>query len=110
LIRARRFNLNLTGSATNVAVIQAGGTWRNLAAGDVTPSIAESATPVRLTSMPTGTPCEMRIRFQIRSSVSGTARNLVQPGASTGTFSMTDVDVQDQKVPGGLGTFPYKSL
>jgi CSLREA domain-containing protein len=101
------FNLNLTGSATNVAVIQSGGTWRNLGTGGVTlNSGVSNAGTINFNA--NGTPCGGADSIQIRSSVSGTQRTWSSPAPGTGTFSMTDVDVQDQKVPGGLGTFPVQ--
>jgi hypothetical protein len=52
-----------------------------------------------------GNSCGDNDEIQIRSSVTGIQRTWV----GTGTFSMTDVDVRDQKVPGGV-TLPLQIL
>ncbi|MDX6443533.1 MAG: trimeric autotransporter adhesin [Blastocatellia bacterium] len=81
------------------ATIAAGATWRNLGTGDLTLSgdVANSGT---ITFNANGTGCnEIATNdIQIRSSNPGMPRTW----SGTGTFSMIDVDVADQKVPGLL--------
>ena len=63
------------------------------------------STKERSNSMPQQDSCGDADEIQIRSSVPGTQRTWEGPG----TFSMTDVDVRDQKVPGG-STLPLQIL
>ena len=90
-------SLVTAGNAPNVVVVAPGATWRNLGTGDVTLS-SGVLNAGQIVFNANGTPCGENDDIQIRSSVNGTQRTW----SGTGTFSMTDVDVQDQKVPGGL--------
>ncbi|HKO45910.1 MAG TPA: C25 family cysteine peptidase, partial [Pyrinomonadaceae bacterium] len=84
-------SFNLTSGAVTVS---SGATWRNLGTGDVTLSsnVANSGT-IDLNA--NGTPCGQTDDILIRSSVGGAQRTW----SGTGTFSMIDVDVQDQRTP-----------
>jgi CSLREA domain-containing protein len=80
------------------------GTWRNRGRGDETLScdVFNEGTII-FNSL--GTPCGEDDEILIRSSETGTQRTWEGPG----TFSMIDVDVQDQRVPGGV-TLPLQIL
>jgi CSLREA domain-containing protein len=82
---------------TNTATVAANGTWRNLGKGDLTLT-GNVANAGQIIFNANGTPCGDSDDVLIRSSVPGTQRTW----SGAGTFSMTDVDVQDQKVPGLL--------
>jgi len=71
--------------------------WRNRGRGDETLScgVLNEGT-IEFNSK--GIPCGDDDEIQIRSSVPGLQRTW----EGTGTFSMVDVDVQDQRVPGGV--------
>ncbi|MDX6443283.1 MAG: hypothetical protein QOH71_357 [Blastocatellia bacterium] len=90
-------SLMTTGGATNIVTVGSGGTWRNLGTGGVTLSGGVNNLGT-INFNAHGTPCGDADDIQIRSSSSGTQRTW----SGTGTFSMTDVDVSDQKAPGGV--------
>src|SRR2546423_869821 len=88
------FSLFTTGTATNVISVTAGATWRNIGTGDLILSSGVSNTGT-ISFNGGGTSCGDTDTIVIRSSVNGTQRTW----SGTGTFSMIDVDVKDQKVP-----------
>ncbi|HEY5838171.1 MAG TPA: cadherin-like domain-containing protein, partial [Pyrinomonadaceae bacterium] len=96
-------NLSLTG-AGDVATITLNGTWQNFGTGDITLN-GDVSNNGSLEIDANARPCGQSDDILIRSSASGTQRTW----KGTGTFSMTDVDVQDQKVPGG-STLPLAIL
>ncbi|MFS8086982.1 MAG: beta strand repeat-containing protein, partial [Acidobacteriota bacterium] len=83
------FSLN-----TNNVTVSSGATWQNLGKGDVTltGNVANSGI-INLNA--NGTSCGDADDILIRSVPGGTQRTW----SGTGTFSMTDVDVQDQRTP-----------
>jgi CSLREA domain-containing protein len=78
-------------------LVRPSATWRNRGRGDETLScgVLNEGT---IDFNGRGTSCPDPDDIQIRSSEFGTQRTW----EGTGTFSMTDVDVRDQKVPGGV--------
>jgi len=95
-------NLSLTGTG-DVATVTSNGTWQNFGTGDITLN-GDVINNGFLEINANGKPCGQSDDILIRSA-GGTQRTW----KGTGTFSMTDVDVQDQKVPGGA-TLPLKIL
>lgn len=93
-----------TGSGT-VATVASGATWQNLGNGDVKLSgdVSNAGTIVFNAN---GTACgdtPSNDDILIRSvDSSGTLITTQRTWSGTGTFSMTDVNVRDQKVPGGV--------
>lgn len=83
----------LTAGAVSIA---GGGTLRNLGSGDLTlgPDGVSNAGTVNFNG--SGTPCGGADDIVIRSTSEGAQRTWSGPGV----FSLTDVDVRDQRVPG----------
>ncbi|MDT4967194.1 MAG: hypothetical protein QOJ64_1931, partial [Acidobacteriota bacterium] len=83
--------------STGAVTVAASAVWTNLGTGDLTLSgdVSNSGT---INFNANGTTCGQTDDILIRSSSTGTQRTW----SGAGTFSLTDVDVQDQKVPGGL--------
>jgi Peptidase family C25 len=81
-------------TSSNNVTVSPGAIWQNLGKGDVTLSgdVANSGT---INFNANGTSCGDADDIQIRSSVSGTARTW----SGTGTFSMIDINVKDQRTP-----------
>ncbi len=86
------------------AIVRPGATWRNRGRGDeiLSCNVFNEGT---IDFNGRGTSCPDPDDIQIRSSEFGTQRTW----EGTGTFSMTDVDVRDQRVPGGV-TLPLQIL
>jgi len=87
---------------TNTVTVGSGATWQNLGKGDLTLSgnVSNAGT---ITFNANGTPCgdaPNNDDILIRSSDSGSPTPTQRIWSGTGTFSMTDVNVKDQKVPG----------
>src|SRR5262249_46810511 len=89
--------------ATNVVTVASGATWKNIGSGDLTLSggVSNSGT---ITFNAGGTSCNDTDTIVIRSS-----NTTQRTWTGTGTFSMTDVDVDYQKVPGGV-TLPLQII
>ena len=86
---------NLSAEAISVA---SGATLKNLGVGDLTLGAGGVSNSGTVNYNGGGTPCADADSILIRSSAAGTQRTWSGPG----TFSFTDVDARDQKVPGGL--------
>ncbi len=84
--------------------VRPGATWRNRGRGDETLS-CDVFNEGTIEFNAAGKSCGDDDEIQIRSSVTGTQRTWEGPG----TFSMIDVDVQDQRVPGDV-TLPLQIL
>ena len=86
------FSLTMPNSPAVPVTISAGATWQNLGKGDVTLSgnVSNSGT-INFNS--NGTPCGGADDIVIASSTGGSQRTW----SGTGTFSMTDVTVSDQR-------------
>ncbi len=80
------------------AAVSSGATWRNLGTGDLTLS-GDVSNVGTINFNANGTTCGQADDILIRSSVNGTPRTW----AGAGTFSMTDVNARDQKVPTAPG-------
>jgi len=82
---------------TNAATVSSGATWQNLGKSDLTLSgnLSNSGT---INFNANGTPCGDTDDILIRSSAGGTQRTW----SGTGTFSLTDVNVQDQATGVGV--------
>ncbi|PYS23626.1 MAG: hypothetical protein DMF72_08740 [Acidobacteria bacterium] len=96
------------GASFNVSsgalTVGANGTWTNLGTGDLTLS-GDVSNAGTINFNANGTPCgdtPNNDDILIRSSDSGNPTPTRRTWSGTGTFSMTDVDVKDQKMPGGL--------
>lgn len=95
-VNSDTFSQGAASSVTSGAVtVASGATWSNFGAGDLTLSgnVSNSGT---ITFNANGASCNDADDILIRSSVNNTQRTW----SGTGTFSMTDVDVKDQRVPG----------
>jgi CSLREA domain-containing protein len=90
--------------ASGAVTVAAAGVWTNTGTGDLTLS-GDVANSGRITFNANGTSCGDAKSILIRPNVGGTPRTW----SGTGTFSMTDVDVADQKVP-GVPTAPLAIL
>ncbi|HMG74860.1 MAG TPA: LamG-like jellyroll fold domain-containing protein [Pyrinomonadaceae bacterium] len=89
---------------TNSVTVGANGTWQNLGKGNVTLT-GNVSNAGQIIFNANGTPCGGDDDILIRSLPDGTKRTW----SGAGTFSMTDVDVKDQKVPGAL-TLPLQII
>jgi CSLREA domain-containing protein len=86
----------LTGGVGQCVVVRPGKTWRNRGRGDETLSCdVHNEGTIEFNAVQQD--CGDADEILIRSSVPGTQRTW----EGSGTFSMTDVDVRDQTVPGG---------
>jgi hypothetical protein len=83
---------NLTASTISVS---SGATYQNFGTGDLTLGSGGVSNAGTIVFNANGATCADADSILIRSSSPGTARTW----SGAGTFSMTDVDVQDQKVP-----------
>jgi CSLREA domain-containing protein len=90
--------------AANAVSVAANTTWQNLGKGDLTLSgnVGNSGT-INFNS--NGSGCNDAKDILIRS-----VGNVQRTWSGTGTFSMTDVDVDYQKVPGGIGNLPLQII
>jgi CSLREA domain-containing protein len=94
---------------TNTVTVASGATWQNLGKGDVklAGNVANSGSIIFNAN---GNGCPDADDILIRSSdISGVVGTTQRTWSGTGTFSMTDVDVDYQKVPGGL-TLPLQII
>jgi CSLREA domain-containing protein len=85
------------GTFTACVFVQPGGHWENYGYRDVT-LFCDVSNQGTIEFNSNGTACGQPDDILIRSNITGIQRTWAGPG----TFSMTDVNVRDQRVPGGL--------